>query len=831
MGESSEYFSLVDRKNKIYARRSVASKAALDFGFGVQAPDVGANIQPNVTQRTASSLATVAERKILEMYAPPGVVINEDLDIIHFRGGTGPYFEPMPGAPSFNILRLARSELHVDLRRAIHDAKESNQRTAVETRLTDDGKTRALEIEILPVIEPDTRSRCFLVLFHEPKPRREITGAPAVSSEDGSPEDERRQELERELLVTKEYLQSTIEELESANEELKSSNEELQSSNEELQSTNEELETSKEELQSSNEELTTVNDELQNRMGELQLTNDDLHNVLAGIGEAIVIVGMDLRIRRFTQSAEKLLNLVPSDVGRSVSQLNAFIRKHRVEELAARVIERLLPIEEKVLCADQRWYDLRVTPYRTLDHTIKGALIVMVAAAASGAVARPAAKAVAKAEGEGQDHAQGQAKAKAQAGEEAAMTAMKKPRKAGTVTPADVDAADTQAMLHDLDVHRLELEMQNRELREAQEQLEESRSRLADLYDFAPVAYVTLDPMGKILEANLTAAAMFGIARGNLIGKFVTTLVALADRRALRDHIRRCFGERIRVETDLSFTVRGRPPVTAQVVSAPFIAADGAVIGCKTTLTDITALKQGQEQLQLLAQAAGKLVSSFDYRTTLAEVARLAVPTLADICVVDLLNADGHIERLEVACASDAVAVRLAPYRGAPARATEASASAWVMRMRQPILLGECSPAAVATVAPGFEHDGLIRASARDVDDDRAARGARQRARRADVHRGGIGPALHRHGAGHGARSGRARGDGDRKCAPLRVGPAGDPGAPGRPHLRIARPAQPADRHSSHDGDVVAWRAAATNGARGGASSNGSGAAHSRCSA
>jgi PAS domain S-box-containing protein len=283
----------------------------------------------------------------------------------------------------------------------------------------------------------------------------------------------------------------------------------------------------------------------------------------------------------------------------------------------------------------------------------------------------------------------------------------KKPRKAGSATPANADAGDTQAMLHDLDVHRLELEMQNRELREAQGQLEESRSRLADLYDFAPVAYVTLDPMSKVLEANLTAAAMFGIERGNLIGKFLTTLVAAPDRRALRDHIRRCFGQRTRVETDVSFAVGGRPTVTAQVVSAPFIAADGAVIGCKTTLTDITALKQGQDQLQLLAHAAGKLVSSFDYRATLAEVARLAVPILADICIVDLLNADGRIERLEVACASDAVAARLAPFRSASARSTEGSASAWVMRMRQPILLGESSPAVVA----GFEHDALIRAS------------------------------------------------------------------------------------------------------------------------
>jgi two-component system CheB/CheR fusion protein len=379
VGESSEYFSLVDRKNKVYSKRKTASTTALDFGFGVQNHENAPAIQPSVAQRSASSLATVAERKILEVYGPPGVVINEDLDILHIRGRTGPYLEPMPGAPSFNILRQARPELHVDLRRALHEAKTNNERTSVQTRLTEEGQTRSVEIEVLPVIEPDTKSRCFLVLFHEPEPRRERppSDVPPATS-DGTPGDERRVELERELLMTKEYLQSTIEELESANEELKSSNEELQSSNEELQSTNEELETSKEELQSSNEELTTVNDELQNRMGELQQTNDDLHNILVGIDEVIVIVGMDLRIRRYTQSAEKLLNLVSSDVGRSVSQLNGFVVGHRIEDLAAKVIERLTPIEGRVQCADQRWYDLRISPYRTLDHAIKGALVLLV---------------------------------------------------------------------------------------------------------------------------------------------------------------------------------------------------------------------------------------------------------------------------------------------------------------------------------------------------------------------------------------------------------------------------------------------------------------------
>lgn len=171
---------------------------------------------------------------------------------------------------------------------------------------------------------------------------------------------------------------------------LKSSNEELQSSNEELQSTNEELETSKEELQSANEELTTVNEELQNRMTGLQLANDDLHNVLGAIGEAIVIVGLDVRIRRYTHFAEQLLNLVANDIGRSVSQLNAFVMGERVEELASRVIEHLAPLEKEILCADRRRYQIRILPYKTLDHAIKGAVIILVSL--DGQVAGPETK-------------------------------------------------------------------------------------------------------------------------------------------------------------------------------------------------------------------------------------------------------------------------------------------------------------------------------------------------------------------------------------------------------------------------------------------------------
>jgi two-component system, chemotaxis family, CheB/CheR fusion protein len=383
VGELADYFALVDRKNKIYARRHVAETASLDVGLGVKLPEPTQPVPSSTPHRTSATLASLAERKILELYGPPGVLVNDDFDVVHIRGRTRGYLEPMPGAPSFNILRLARPDLHVELRRVLTEARANNRRASVDCRINEDGIVRPITIEVIPVVEPETKVRCFMVLFHEeatakgPSSLHEVDDASSSLKVSTTTEDGRTQELERELMMTKEYLQSAIEELESSNEELKSSNEELQSSNEELQSTNEELETSKEEMQSSNEELTTVNDELHSRMGELQLINDDLHNILSSMGSAMIIVGLDLRIRRFTQVAESLMNLVPGDVGRTVSLLNAFIVGERIEKLTAQVVEKLTPIEKRVACANHRWYLLHITPYKTLDHAIKGAVIVL----------------------------------------------------------------------------------------------------------------------------------------------------------------------------------------------------------------------------------------------------------------------------------------------------------------------------------------------------------------------------------------------------------------------------------------------------------------------
>src|SRR5437762_1187724 len=184
--------------------------------------------------------------------------------------------------------------------------------------------------------------------------------------------------LREELDVTREYLQSIIEEQRTTNEELRSANEEIQSSNEELQSINEELETAKEELQSTNEELTTINEELQNRNDELNKLNNDLNNLLGNVNIPILIVGSDLRIRRFTAVAENVMNLIGGDVGRPITDIKPKVRIPDLQQIISRVVDSLETYEGEVEDNDGKWYSMRVRPYRTADNKIDGVVIVFV---------------------------------------------------------------------------------------------------------------------------------------------------------------------------------------------------------------------------------------------------------------------------------------------------------------------------------------------------------------------------------------------------------------------------------------------------------------------
>ena len=183
--------------------------------------------------------------------------------------------------------------------------------------------------------------------------------------------------MKQELVATKRYLHSLVEDKEASNEELQAANEEILSSNEELQSTNEELQTAKEELESTNEELHTVNEELHNRNFELTQANADLVNLLSSVNIAMVMLGRDLRIRRVTPQCGQAFGLTLSDVGRSITNIKPNIDVPDLEQMILEVINTGSVKEREVQDREGRWLLLRILPYRTLENTIEGAVLTL----------------------------------------------------------------------------------------------------------------------------------------------------------------------------------------------------------------------------------------------------------------------------------------------------------------------------------------------------------------------------------------------------------------------------------------------------------------------
>ncbi len=375
VGDTADLFSMVDRRLKLFQKKNTASAAVFNFGFGSRFQEERAQAAhggtPRVDHRPLVTVQQLADRKVIEKYAPPGVLLNEDFEVIQFRGQTGPFLSPAPGSATFNVFKLARPELLPELRTAIAHANDEGILASSAPISLGGDHPQQICIDVVPVRDGGAQRKCLLVSF------RRVDGSPAVATpaREARPTQPRDLDLERELLTTKEYLTSTVQELEATNEELQSSNEELQSSNEELQSSNEELETSKEELQSTNEELATVNEELQNRMLQLAVSNDDLQNLIVAGTAAVIIVGVDLRIRRFTDAAAKLLNLIATDVGRPIAYLGDNIKPAQIEQAVNQAIRTMTVSELKVRTNEGHLLSMRATPHRTADQAIRGAVV------------------------------------------------------------------------------------------------------------------------------------------------------------------------------------------------------------------------------------------------------------------------------------------------------------------------------------------------------------------------------------------------------------------------------------------------------------------------
>jgi PAS domain S-box-containing protein len=258
-------------------------------------------------------------------------------------------------------------------------------------------------------------------------------------------------------------------------------------------------------------------------------------------------------------------------------------------------------------------------------------------------------------------------------------------------------AAEAERLLQELQVHQIELELQNRELREAQQLLEESRSRYADLFDRAPIGYCTFAENCSIGEVNLTAAAMLGIQRERLAADSVAALLASKERERLAQHLHDCFAHGRDVTTELTLRVTEHGPLIVQMASTPVFGLGGKVVATRTTMTDISALKHAERVLRFLVAASETLVSGLDYEATLSEVVRQTVPGFADVCVLDLLADDGRVRRLEIALADSSYTELAHQLKHVADPAPENSVQAHVLRSGAPLLILDRSAASVTT--------------------------------------------------------------------------------------------------------------------------------------
>jgi len=379
IGQVDGLFETADKTQKIFRRKDDGTGARPPVTFpSLALAETAIEEGTRPDQGEDEDLKAVAERTLLDRYAPPSAIVDVSGQVVYFHGRTGQYLEPAPGEASLDVERLAREGLRLPLSTALRRAQSDDEpvryrRIGVKTN----GGERTIDLTVTPVKKPRHGERLFLVAFEDVTP--EETGETEAATRGADDEGLRVEQLEQELRAKEERLQTTIEELETSNEELKSSNEELQSANEELQSTNEELETSQEELRSVNEELKTANANLEEKIAELQQANDDIKNMLSGTGVGTVFLDKELNVRRFTPDATEVLNLINGDVGRPISHVSSSLGDHdRLAEDARHVLDTLEPREREVRTASGDWYLLRVMPYRTRENVVEGVVMTFV---------------------------------------------------------------------------------------------------------------------------------------------------------------------------------------------------------------------------------------------------------------------------------------------------------------------------------------------------------------------------------------------------------------------------------------------------------------------
>ena len=370
VGVADGRFAVISKPQRIYRR--VGGPRRGDFGLSTSAGDssrLRACPGPAAAPSRQIALAEFCRRMVLEAYGPAAVLINRQLECLYFQGPVDRYLRVVSGRPVNDVIAMAREGVRTKLRSAVQRALHENVRVAMPGGRTK-GAAGPSSFSIVVIPAPRDREDLLLVCFvEEPEPQVGRNGSMAPADVP------RVVELERELEATKTELQSAVRNLEISSEEHMAINEEALSVNEEYQSTNEELLASKEELQSLNEELNALNSQLQETLERQRTTADDLQNVLYSTKVATIFLDARFNIRFFTPATRALFNVIPSDVGRPLTDLKSLAADDGLLDDAQTVFRSQTPFEREIQGQSGHWFVRRIMPYHASDQKTEGVVI------------------------------------------------------------------------------------------------------------------------------------------------------------------------------------------------------------------------------------------------------------------------------------------------------------------------------------------------------------------------------------------------------------------------------------------------------------------------
>ncbi len=371
---STDAFRPVVKSHRLYQRREGPRAVPELPSMPLAASGMEQQIPTTVGEVDREPSEAALHRRLLEAYAPPSVIVDEDYAFVHLSQTAGRYLQHPGGPPSANIVEVVRPELRVKVRSALREAFGRDEVVRTQpVSVQFDGEARSVRLVVRPAQDiPEAQGLALVVFLEEDETVEDDEGdASAVTDRDV-------EQLEAELEQTKKELRATIEEHETSKQEMRAANEELRSMNEEYKSMTEELETSKEELQSVNEELKTVNRELEENVQELRAANNDLKNLMASTDIGTLFLDRQLYIQRYTPRIEDLFSIQSSDTGRPIGDFTHQLEYDQLEADAQSVLDDLSVVEREVRSQDEEWFLVRHHPYRTVDEKIDGVVITFV---------------------------------------------------------------------------------------------------------------------------------------------------------------------------------------------------------------------------------------------------------------------------------------------------------------------------------------------------------------------------------------------------------------------------------------------------------------------